>query len=465
MSITLSGMFLLSNLQFYNIGHNIESVLKKHDIEYSYIVNASNGEYDSFYANDFLNNYNDGFYFYPSQINDKYFSVYLSNDLFTYKGKTYQIENNSALMSDYFFENVFNNELELSLPLYDIEYSQNGYCNVFLDNKEIINTENKNKIKDSFIVINKNYYVSSYVSLDYFQLNSKNPINDHNLSFSNRFIKFSNQNISYGNPITKKSEVIIYGNISNYDRYLNKTYKLEDLTSLEKNEYYFSLSKYLDEIKITGIIMDTSYFENKFSILVHQDLFSLLANEFLDSAFKMVNTNNCKDIVNKITGDGYTLQVIENDIVNDELTSNYWFSSSFGSIGNIKLLYLSLNLILLFVYLIILLINVVFVIKDNYRQIAIIKSLGIGNKNILFSKYITILLPNFISLILSYVLGSIITYVISISSFNGFNVLPIRWFPYFILLAVIIVFSLIFTLLFIKKIINIPPYQAMKEFK
>ena len=469
MSITLSGMFFLSNLQFYDIGHNIESVLKNHNVEYSYIINASNRQYDSFYSNDILSNYDKGFYFYPSQLDDKYFSVYLSNDTFTYQGKTYQIKSNNALITDYFLENVLNNNIveSLSLPLYNIAYSQEAYCNVnIIDDTQIISTTKESMTKDCFIVVNKDYYISNYATgLDYFVLNAKNPISNNNLSFSSYFVKFSNQDVSYGNPITKKEEIILYGNIPNYNEYLNKTFLIEDLNSLEKNEYYFSLSKYLKEVNVVGIINDETYAENKFSIIVNEDLFSSIANEFLDSAFKMVNSDNSKDIINRITIDGYTLNAIDNNNVNEEILSNYYFNSSFGSIGYISLLYMSLNLVLLFIFLIVLLINTVFVIKDNYRQIAIIKSLGINNKNILISKYITVLSPAFIALILSYIFGCIITYFVSISNASGLNLLPIRWFSFLIVLAVVIVFSLLFTLLFIKKITNVPPYQAMKEFK
>lgn len=73
----------------------------------------------------------------------------------------------------------------------------------------------------------------------------------------------------------------------------------------------------------------------------------------------MVNSDNSKEIINKITVDGYTLSAIDNDNVNEEILSNYYFNSSFGSIGYISLLYMSLNLVLLFVFLIVLLINTV----------------------------------------------------------------------------------------------------------
>ena len=114
---------------------------------------------------------------------------------------------------------------------------------------------------------------------------------------------------------------------------------------------------------------------------------------------------------------------------------------------------------------------VINIIKDKYREIAIMKSLGIKTKEIHISFLKMILIVSIFSLFIGLIGGVIGTNLIEsgiISAFRNFSLVSIFTFnvlSFVIPVLFMLVFPVLVSLLFIKRIHSINTFDALKEFR
>ena len=180
--------------------------------------------------------------------------------------------------------------------------------------------------------------------------------------------------------------------------------------------------------------------------------------------FLSINCQNSSNLINHL---------LDNDIFiyNEIASTTYSFNTNFKN--QFYILVSLLTIILLIISSSIFLIWLTNIIKDIYKEIAIMKSLGFNNKEIFLSFLSIIGLISIICSILGVAIGFIFVLSIKniIAGINvniiGYDILMFTYNPLAltICLLMFLVFPLIISFILIYRINKIEPYAALKEFR
>lgn len=282
---------------------------------------------------------------------------------------------------------------------------------------------------------------------------------------------FSDDRILYGENITNINEVLVDQNY--YQRILENdgvdvlglTCNVQQLSSFEENEFKdakLDLFSIFPSVKIVGVIKSDP--ENRETLLLHPEAYGKIIEQFYIN--NMYSSINIHDNVASVCNWLYKNKV---NLSDDECTSIYTMGDVFIKQG-IALVTTFLFIMLTIAGFIIVL-WVINIIKDKYREIAIMKSLGIKTKEIHISFLKMILIVSIFSLFIGLIGGVIGTNLIEsgiISAFRNFSLVSIFTFnvlSFVIPVLFMLVFPVLVSLLFIKRIHSINTFDALKEFR
>lgn len=395
------------------------------------------------------------------------------NETVKYANEIYTIPEDEILLLDYvatFNERYLNSDTITIRDLNDVQH----------DIKVSSTTIKTNKMLDN----NLGY---GYMSYDYFlSLNDKSvPIEVYAPQKIGDYIvdedapqtfkkTYENQNLISGRPIANDDEIIVSTDfILNFmnlgateQNVLNEKYEIAPYSSFPSDIRFdiehpqFDLNELFDEVTIVGVSDDTSadiYLSSApFDILFAQNLYA-------DSPY--INTADSYDKISYL---------FDNDVqINDNnVRSVYSIVMLFG--GSSGLFIMFIGVLFIIVASIILLTWIISIIKDRYREIAIMKCLGLKTKNIYLSFLSIITFITLISVATAMILGAaltplintFITYAITSTSMDvGTLLFSANAYSYLILLGVAIIYPALISLTFIKRLDKVEPFGALKEFR
>lgn len=269
-----------------------------------------------------------------------------------------------------------------------------------------------------------------------------------------------------GRGIENINEIIIEKSL--YDRYLNVGVDLLNKTtqilSLDQfiisnaPESYYDLSLLFNETKIVGVIEDTPY-----------DCIHLDKNVYRQLVSQSVRFSNraALSISNSEKSFNY---LYDHNVRSYSGPSSTIYSMTDAYVTQAKTLIVILIVVFLTISSIVLSIWITNVLKDRYREIAIMKCMGFKQKSIYFSFLKMILCVSVASLISGLIAGVIFTNllntgIISLYPKTVLYIFRMEGLSFLIPILFSALFPLLISLVFNKKIISIEPYHALKEFK
>ncbi len=468
-------LFLTTNFSFYNVGYHIEQNARNDFVNYTQVVELYNSS--SYYDGITLHRYvstDDNYY--PAvprssiMLDDKRFDLLITdNKTVEFDGKEYLVPSDSVLVTDYLKDS---SSESLTIPAFKVE----GFSNQIEDinfplAEETIKTHaeeyNSNLQGDdlyypkndrfSIGFISKQLFLNTifekYLTLDDTVLD----ISSNNNPQFNLLDKFDVDRTINDNEIKVSQECIDDGKVN-----VGDVIEISSLSSFEKEEIFgeyvdFSLV-WEDSVKVVGVV-------DEYKIYCSYNDYKNIFDQFvINNLSVFIEVSHAQNKINHL----YDVDV---RLMNSEFDFNevYVFGDIFAGQGYILLAILSLVFIV--VASLVLLVWITNVIKDKFREIAIMKCLGLNNKQIYFSFLGMISILSFASSILGIILGSISTVLIeeliisayaysSLSSIFTYNV-----FSFIFPIIFAIVFPIVISLIFFNKISKIAPYDALKEFK
>ena len=464
-------LFLLGNLAFYNVGAYLQDNLNQlgyvfTDLDYDYnyqtyykgatihtiseecdgyLVKTSSGKYDPITQNSYI------------------IDFYMTNsDNVEICGLEYKIGEEVYISDSLFNIDIYKDTFDFvngfSLPISSTLIKLND------------TVKNNPEFNKYFVITSYDYFFNNYYALiDPFStpLRIDTPQNLIEGSTLNKVVSYNSEEILLGRGIENTNEIIIEKSL--YDRYLNVGVDLLNKTTqiLSLNQYnlsnapesYFDLSLLFNETKIVGVIENTPY-----------DCIHLDKNVYRQLVSQYVRFSNraALSISNSEKSFNY---LYDHNVRSQTSPSSRIYSMANAYVTQMMTLIVILIVVFLTISSIVLSIWITNVLKDRYREIAIMKCMGFKKKSIYFSFLKMILCVSVASLISGLIAGVIFTNLLNtgiISLYSNTTVLYIfrmEGLSFLIPILFSTLFPLLISLVFNKKIISIEPYHALKEFK
>lgn len=367
-----------------------------------------------------------------TNLGDIFSLVLFNKDNYNSILKTYKYNKNDIFVSDYVNEIYLKSKNErnlnikvsnfLNINLNNISNNiiKTNYedldFNTFEDNinisKYILKFKNKislvymsEELFDEYIK-NKSLYLQSS---NFFKKNTKDLLNTYQY-----YKKYDNEEITYGNNISKYNEIIVSENflLSNNlkkEDVIDKTYNIIDFNKLiSKDEYdfIFNLGNYSKNFIIKGITNNTSS-----DVFIKEEIFNKIVKDykyFISDSIFLLSNNNFKVSLKNLHCKQYNINYLFEKVYSFEIIKN----SLLKKVAIVACILLSIISFSLLISISILLIN------SKRKQIAILKSLGKTNKDI----FLIFLYNNLIYLLFSIPFG----FAFAISSFKILDYLLIN---------------------------------------
>lgn len=487
-AIALSTMllFLTTNFSFYNVGYHIEKNARRDLINYTQVEELYNSSTysDGITLHQYVSTDDN---YYPTvaiaRINDNQrFSLLITdNKTIKFDGKEYDVPSNSVLVTDYLkvsdsknvtiksfivegFSDYLSNDIILPLNENVIQTHAEEY-NSNLGEDGLYNLQND---RFCFGFTSKQYFLdkvlTQYLTLERCDLSL--PFDHPQFNLSRIFEKYDGQTIISGNSINGDNEILVSKYYVDYDYVkVGDVIQISPLSSFRKKEIF---GQYVDfslvwgnSVKVVGVVDD----QNEKSIYCSTNAYENLFDQIVTNNLHVfINVLNGQNKINHLYDVG--VRAIDNETCFSEI---YVFGSIFAGQGYILLLILSL--IFIVVAALILLVWIINVIKDKFREIAIMKCLGLNNKQIYSSFLGMISILSIVSSLLGIILGSISTILIEkfiVSSFANvvvYSIFTYNIFSFVFPIIFAIIFPILMSLIFFNRISKIEPYSALKEFK
>ena len=502
MTFSLSVLFSQFSFLFYNKNQTIQNAFLANDIQYvysnpenGYVVNKLIKENSNVYPKETIkivaNIANLKHYFYA---NDFPLDIYIVKDKFIYNDIEYEpLKNGKIMLSDFAKEflkipsvDIVKSAEKRSLYNQGIVGVDEYGINFDIDYSDSIKTTfNINDITDVDYDMARKY---SFGILDYDcflnQLDQKIINQSYWLNMSSYDISYlkpyNNETLYLGSIPKNKNDVVLSLNSHYLDEedinyYVNEYYNKKiivhdiDIASEESLKYAFNLYDYCKEINIVGFSLrsDTSV---EASYLISQDLYNELKGDILNTIDQCFYLKNAEKTVNTLQK--YNISFTSDRSICDRIVVQINNFTDYY-IVDLQLVFISLSLIMVLFYALSLILFVIQLIKDNFHQLATMKSFGINTKQIFFSSYLTILIPSVIGFVLSVIFGVLVIYIFNIvfskmvildATVNYYNVLlPVSW-AFVIPMILSIIIPFIVCLFFIRRFNKIQPYDALKRF-
>lgn len=470
--LSCASLFLFGNVAFYNVGAYVQDNLNEAGFAISQlnyrtsyetwskgaVLHTISAECEGYLVNttssiaDLKNQKNYLVDFYLTNAN----SIEIS-------GVQYEINEEIYLSEPLFelglYEESFSFENGLSLPI--------SSTLIKLDEIAINNLE----FNKYFVIASYDYYFNNYLSLiDPF--NTPLTIGDTPQQLiedvtRRKVISYNEQDVIFGRKIQNSNEIIIEKDL--YEGYLASGIDLLNKTSnvLSLDEYEianapassFDLSLLFKETKIVGVIENTP----------HKSL-HIEKGCYYDLVSQLLRFSNKAALLNENSEKSYSY-LYENNVFSASSQASPVYAMANAYIKQGMVVVVSLILVFLVISGLVLSIWITNVLKDRHREIAIMKCMGFTQKSIYFSFLKMILCVSIVSLISGLISGVIFTNLINnglLSIYSHFSIsymFVVSWLSFLIPTIFSIMFPILISLIFNRKIISIAPYHALKEFK
>ena len=477
------GMFLFieSNVLALNYGEIVTSIIEKTNIQefslckitdYSTIENGYLFNKESKQIIDETYNFEE--IEIPNE-EEKTLSLYIleNGQKFIYNKMTYDIDKtNKVILSEnakklfdlnniVYYENSVEINTSLTIP------NKNDNLVFAVTTKEYLNN----------FIFNQNHF-TSYPSL--FNEKTKESFGSEK-GFKYSFSSYKDELLEYGKMPEANNEVVISVSLAekitkNISSLINREYNTEDLVKNVQEDFYptvdyeqisiNSFEIFGPKIKIVGIYKNEPDSGTNVDILVTNSMYKLISNESFFNLQKnvVIKDNLTATKINKL----YKNRVFFSDF---DYSLDYTVATSFADLY--KRQANTLLIVLLIIFFLALFLSIFLyvshIIKDNYHQIAILKSMGISDKTIFKSFFNVVLIPSLISYLISIGLGLIlvssINKIVKANASITISILTVNPVSIFVPLICFIAIPLLISLIYLIKIVKIRPYEALKEFK
>ncbi len=489
------------NFLFYNYGKEVEKALNAEDIPYAsldYKDTYQTGYMLHYYTSDDTNYYpmyscghSEGSNYVPFHL------VLVQDDTFVFEGNEYFAPTDGTVMVTDTLQYLWELFGYLS-PTYDIKIDSMSVegSNFYLPlsfSSEYITTPLGEDYRFGHSVSEVMQYNYAFISYDSFvsifkeevrssgypsiPLKTNNILSSYNnLTSSSSFIRYTEGEYSVtGNSIKNDDEIIISRNlVSNYsdnqvsNLIIGQELSIKDLLSLSetdqfKDNYDFNLYDYAQSLKIVGVTSDIND-----SIIVSEKIYDDILSSIPYSLSVSIETSHCKSRVNKL---------YKNDVFVDERV--VWQIDSF--LDDYKVLsrniYLIAVLVMSALFVVMICLSASALIKDRYRDIAIMKSLGLKNSSIFISFFLTLLIPLLIGTAVGIGVGCIFNAVFNSLLLNpearlwqGVEGFPVNFLPYnvwsfLVPILICVVVTLVVTFIYMRRISKKEAFSSLKEFR
>ena len=480
------GTFMITNLSVlsFDYGQKVKTILNESNFNTVHLAKStdSGNITNGYLFNNLTKSISNEIYSYTtiegiSKKNNKVdVNLYIINEnqYFEYNNIKYYINDADEVILSSNAKNLFSN----NKPLYYIfELEING-------EKEIPTINND----PPFAIVSKQYlakfiYPSIFLSVFptiFNEKTSSKPIYDNKIGTHYMFSYFNDNSLLYGHAPKAENEVIINqtlaANISeNIESVLGKTYNIFDLKNYLNNKTFPCVSSneqininlfdyFPNGIKITGIIKEDE--ENHLDVLFLEKIYKkIFCDELINRFDNFIFTSSLtKSTINKLNDFNIEIEELE-------ANPDYFKIKEVNNLakGNFKVAFQILFVLLFFALFLSIFLYVSHIIKDNYHQIAILKSMGINDKTIFKSFFNVALIPSLISYLISIGLGlllvSSVNKIVKANTSITISILTVNSVSIFIPLICFILIPLLISLIYLIKIVKIRPYEALKEFK
>ncbi len=474
-------LFAMFNFIFYDVGVYINNNFNELNIFLSYGVLQENERnyYEGAILHDLLSE-DKNYYAEVAEIQVQNASIIqydmkvliTQKDEIVYDGINYQIPENELLI----FNNVSNlcgSEINIPSLLSDDFFT----LTIAKETIKANNTRLDYERPTIFSFLSSDYYFSLYgsdLSQYIFDCETPQKIGDKSLTVPNgqRFKMYSNEELKAGDNISSSNEIIVSQRFIDYylldeEDVIGKTFNIAPLSSFDfmtRNEAIFDLNKIWNEVTIVGITKETTNVD----IFVDEMVVNALLRQTIQSGKVLFSTENCASKINYLYDNNVIASTDYIDI--NPAVEIYAFAKHYK--GQMIYVFLAIAIILLLISAVILLLWILNVVKDRYREIAIMKCLGASNKGIHLSFLTMVLFVALISSLFGMIFGAALTPVLNIFVTSTITAKPsctllYSWnlYSFFLPSFFLIIFSVISSLFFTRRINKIEPYAALKEFR
>ncbi len=474
-------IFNAFNFTFYNVGLHVQEEINAERLHYSFLYFKCNNAnyYEGVELHQVAEYDKENYYPHvdstmiapePGSGYNTYFIRLLAvqSDTIIYEGKEYQVPENEILTFDF---------LRYAASQYGLTSLEVN--DVFGGSHDVPIASETIKPIETVISSDSNSYIG-FISYDYYfslcdlnsvmEVHALQKIGDAPATQFQKYTSFNGQNLIFGRQIANDDEIVVSQSfIANYldgvspSEAVGLTFEIPDFdTYLPENRNnteicYQDLSSFWEEVTIVGVTDD-----NSSEIYVTGDIFDQLLKQTVYRSIVYIYVEDVPDKINYLFSHGVRVQTTGHIV--------YTFSDVFS--GGTGAFISIIGLVFLLIAGIVLLLWIISVLKDKYREIAIMKCLAIDNKHIYASFLITIILLTFVSIFIGVMCGMTLTPVLNQIVVGALVRNPIAftivsWNVYSFLLPFLFtfIFPPLVSLTFIGRINKVAPYNALKEFR
>lgn len=474
-------IFNAFNFTFYNVGIHVQEEINAERLHYSFLYFTYN--YTNYYNGVELHQVTkyDEKNYYPvadvamitpepgTGLPTYYLDILaVQSDTIIYEGKEYQVPENEILTFDflrYAASQYGLTSLEIN-DTFGMSHDVPIASETIKATETVITSENSSYLG----FISYDYYFSLCDLNSVMEVHALQKIGDAPATQFQKYASFNGQNLIFGRQIANDDEIVVSQSfIANYldgvspSEAVGLTFEIPNFyTYLPENRNnteisYQDLSEFWKEVTIVGVTDD-----NSSEIYVTSNIFDQLLKQTVYYSNVYINVENISDKINYLFSHGVRVQTTRHAVY----TFSDFFSGGTGAFISI------IGLVFLLIAGIVLLLWIISVLKDKYREIAIMKCLAIDNKHIYTSFLVTIVFLTFVSIFIGVMCGMALTpvlnqIIVGVLVRTPIDFTIVSWNAYSFLLPFLFtfIFPPLVSLTFIGRINRVAPYNALKEFR
>ncbi|MCD8203953.1 MAG: FtsX-like permease family protein, partial [Coprobacillus sp.] len=491
------------NFTFYNYGKEMEKALQSENIPYTSLYYGDT-YYGTGYSDGYLLHYytSDDDNYYPTYLSQirtlthisNFYIVLVKDDTFDFLGTEYKVPTDGSVMVTDTLEFLCE-ALEVSTSPYSIKISSLSTTEydfylplTFSDN--YISTPLGSDFKSGVSFNDLSEYSYGFISYDAFVSQFKEEVREsgfpslyfktnnilyeyNNNSYSSSFIKTNDESPQIGRGISNENDIIVskslFPNYSDSEllNLIDHKILIKDMASLSYEESHldkfdFNMYDYTQTLTIVGITDD-----DKDSIIVSEKLYDDILGSIPYTMYSDICSTKCARRLNKLYK-----QEIQADEYPVFLITDFYEES----VKTASTIYLIIGATLLVLFIVMVFLTASSLIKDKYREIAIMKSLGLKNTAIFISFFLTLVIPLLVGTGIGIAIGSVINVILNIAFVNPSSYLYVEYefstymlrfsvWSFVVPIVLCVAIALIAAFFFVRRITNKRTFGALKEFR